>query len=190
MKRILWAKIVCIWKVEIESLTATASLEFSHANSLSICRTHFLEGCVILHIRDFVTCFAESNACSSSPCVNGATCSERSGNYSCQCKSGWIRQNCAGKNDLSCCFACLFYLVEKHKGSVITRQFRQCLKKPPSKPFSMLPTFISRHCLLLTVTRRLASQTRKLFIYLKKPAYKQIWRPTDCLKPRPKLDSV
>ena len=52
-------------------------------------------------------------------------------------------------------------------GSVIKRQFKQCLTKPRSKPFSILPTVISKHCLLLTVTRRLASQTRKLFIYLK-----------------------
>ena len=51
-------------------------------------------------------------------------------------------------------------------GSVIERQFRQCLTKPCSKPFSILPTVTSKHCLLLIPTRRLASQTRKLFIYM------------------------
>ena len=78
----------------------------------------------------------------------------------------------------------------KHNGSVIKRQFRLCLTKPRSKPFPILPTIISKHCLLLTVTRRLASQTRKLFIYLKLTAYKHIWRPTDYLKPGPKLDCL
>ena len=75
-------------------------------------------------------------------------------------------------------------------GSVIERQVRRCLAKPRSKPFSILPTVISKHCVRLTVTRRLVSQTWKLFIYLKWTTCKQIWRPTDCLKPRPKLDSV
>ena len=53
----------------------------------------------------------------------------------------------------------------KHFGSVIKRQFRRCLTKPRSKPFSVLPAIISKHCLLPTVTRRLASQTRNLFMY-------------------------
>ena len=55
----------------------------------------------------------------------------------------------------------------KGLGSIIKRQFRCCLTKPRSKPFSILPTVIPKYCLLPTVTRRLASQTRKLFIYLK-----------------------
>ena len=54
-----------------------------------------------------------------------------------------------------------------HIGSVVKRQFRRCLTKPHSKPFSILPTIISKHCLLLMVTRGLASQSRNLFIYLK-----------------------
>ena len=57
--------------------------------------------------------------------------------------------------------------MAKQTGSVIKRQFRQCLTKPCSKPFSILPTVTSKHCLLLMVTRRLVSQPRKLFIYLK-----------------------
>ena len=68
-------------------------------------------------------------------------------------------------------------MVSKLIGSVIKRQFRRYLTKPRSKPFSILPTAISKHCLLLTVTRKLASQTRKLFIYLKSTTYKQIWTP-------------
>ena len=81
-------------------------------------------------------------------------------------------------------------MIVKNNGSVIKRQFRWCLTKPCFKPFSILPTVISKHYLLLTVTRRLASQTRKLFIYLKLTTYEQISRPTDCLKPWPKLDPV
>ena len=49
----------------------------------------------------------------------------------------------------------------------------------------MLPTIISKHCLLLTVTRRLVLHPR-LENYLstlkKTHTYKQIWRSTDCLK--------
>ena len=51
----------------------------------------------------------------------------------------------------------------KHYGSVIKRHFRRCLTKPRSRQFSVLPSVTYKHCLLLTVIRRLASQTRKLF---------------------------
>ena len=57
--------------------------------------------------------------------------------------------------------------LNKYNGSVIKRQFRRCLTKPRVKPFSILLTVMSKLCLLLTVTSRFASQTRKLFIYLK-----------------------
>ena len=52
-------------------------------------------------------------------------------------------------------------------GSIIKRQFRRCLTKPRSKVFSILPTIIFKHCLLLMVVGSLASQTRRLFTYLK-----------------------
>ena len=84
----------------------------------------------------------------------------------------------------------IFFKSLEYLGSVTKRQFRRCLTKPRSKPFSILPTVISKHCLLLTVTRRLACQTRKLFIYLKSTTYEQISRPTYCLKPRPKLNCL
>ena len=43
--------------------------------------------------------------------------------------------------------------------NVPQRPHTQCLTKARSKPFSILPTIISKHCLLPTITRRVASQT-------------------------------
>ena len=59
------------------------------------------------------SCFEEFDECSSSPCLNGGTCTDGINNYTCSCPSPFFGRRCQGMQDIYCSIYCSIFTVAK-----------------------------------------------------------------------------
>jgi len=53
-----------------------------------------------------ISIFSDIDECSSSPCSNGATCSDQVNGYTCTCVSGWQGTHCDQGTDIIRAYPC------------------------------------------------------------------------------------
>ena len=79
----------------------TARVRFVHKTSSLVDIHFYATNAHCLLTKNTKILLAEINECWSNPCVNGATCTDHVGSYSCQCVPGYEGTNCQGKLNLN-----------------------------------------------------------------------------------------